>query len=525
MKVAALFFVACVLTLVQCTPLDDYVNAPDASYKYEVTRVIQKDGFRMYTVNITSQTWLNPTDSNRYVWYHWLSLCVPDKISPFHTGFLYLDGGSTGDSPPDEMWPLAYLLCVASNTVVGYLNQVPDEPILFTGDPKHKNRGEDAIIAYTWKHFLNNTSEPYWLLRMPMTKSVVKTLDTIQAVTSTIPNIPTVEKFIVAGASKRGWTTWTTGAVEYDKRVVAIIPMVIPVLNMVKNINHMWQVLGEWSFALDDYLEENLMAYLNYPPFQKMADVIDPITYNDRFVNMPKYVICATGDEFFTPDGPNFFWDELKGEKYLRMLPNCEHALLPDYYNVGTNMETFYWMILTNQPRPRYSWTLEKSNTTASITVTTIDRPTHVYMYHATTISHTQRDFRLVKCKDITNCFQPVIWFYEEIFDTNGDGVYKAYRDAPAHGWTGFLVEMMWTYNNTWDIAAKESSFKATTTVNVVPDILPFPPCGLNCGGGPPSKDDTGKGKPSNTDKYPNEQSSKILQTLKSKYVPPDPKK
>ncbi len=31
--------------------------------------------------------------------------------------------------------------------------------------------------------------------------------------------------FIVAGASKRGWTTWTTGAV--DKRVIAIVPIVM----------------------------------------------------------------------------------------------------------------------------------------------------------------------------------------------------------------------------------------------------------------------------------------------------------
>ena len=35
---------------------------------------------------------------------------------------------------------------------------------------------------------------------------------------------------MVAGASKRGWTTWTTMAV--DKRVFAAIPIVMDILSM-----------------------------------------------------------------------------------------------------------------------------------------------------------------------------------------------------------------------------------------------------------------------------------------------------
>eukprot|EP01121_Diplochlamys_sp_Union-15-3_P013406 TRINITY_DN4155_c0_g3_i1.p1 TRINITY_DN4155_c0_g3~~TRINITY_DN4155_c0_g3_i1.p1 ORF type:complete len:439 (-),score=70.92 TRINITY_DN4155_c0_g3_i1:205-1521(-) len=434
-----IFSLLLIIALVYCTPLDDYVNAPDPNYKYEITRVVQKVGFKMYTVNITSQGWLTPNDTNNYLWTHWLSLCIPDQINPYNVGFLYIDGGGTHDSPPDDMWSLTYLLCVASKTVVGYLQQIPDEPIRFTKDPKQKSRSEDAIIAYTWGHFLNHTDEPYWLLRCPMTKAVVRALDTIQNITNTIPQVPTVKKFVVAGASKRGWTTWTTGAVEFDKRVIAIIPMVIPILNMIPNINHLWQALGEWTFAFNDYLDEGLMADLNKPQFQAMADVIDPISYNSRFANMPKYVICATGDEFFAPDSPDYFWDQLQGEKYLRMMPNCEHALIPDYYNVGTNMETFYWMVLNNIPRPKFSWTMEKSNTTASITLTAVDRPTSVYVWHATTLSSTKRDFRLLTCGDISKCFQPVIWYDDELFDNNGDGVYKAVVNAPAHGWTGFF--------------------------------------------------------------------------------------
>jgi len=99
------------------------------------------------------------------------------------------------------------------------------------------SRSEDAIIAYTWWHFLTqNISAPYWLLRMPMTKASVKAMDAIQALTSKMNHIPTITNFVVAGASKRGWTTWTTAVV--DPRVSAIVPIVIPILNMVPNLNH-----------------------------------------------------------------------------------------------------------------------------------------------------------------------------------------------------------------------------------------------------------------------------------------------
>ena len=60
-------------------------------------------------------------------------------------------------------------------------------------------------------------------------------------------------KFVVSGASKRGWTTWTTAAV--DKRVVAIIPIVIDLLNVEPSFEHHWQAYGFWAPAIKDYVE------------------------------------------------------------------------------------------------------------------------------------------------------------------------------------------------------------------------------------------------------------------------------
>jgi len=48
--------------------------------------------------------------------------------------------------------------------------QVPNQPIHFAAEQPPRGRSEDAIIAYTWNHFLNTPTEPEWLLRLPMTK-------------------------------------------------------------------------------------------------------------------------------------------------------------------------------------------------------------------------------------------------------------------------------------------------------------------------------------------------------------------
>ena len=53
-----------------------------------------------------------------------------------------------------------------------------------------------------------------------MTRAVVRAMDVVQEICAS--NHKEVEEFFVAGASKRGWTTWTGAAV--DDRVMGIAP-------------------------------------------------------------------------------------------------------------------------------------------------------------------------------------------------------------------------------------------------------------------------------------------------------------
>jgi len=386
-------------------------------------------------------------------------------------GLVYIDGGHNDDNPPTVVDPLSLILCNKVRMVSARIGQIPNEPITFLKDWKNKKRSEDAIIAYTWSHFLNDTTHPYWLLRMPMTKAVVRAMDTIQDFTGKLP-IPKIQFFGVAGASKRGWTTWTTGIV--DKRVKIIVPLVIPVLNMIPTINTMFRVYGKWSFALSDYVEEGVIRFLNKPEFKQMAAIEDPYSYNDRFNALPKYIIGACGDEFFLPDSTRYFYPQLNGPKYLRLVPNAEHSLAPQDIDVAIAIGTYFHMHIMNRPIPQYEYTLTRSNSTgAKITVKTNEKPTSVYMWYASTLSVKDRDFRLFTCRS-PDCFNPVIWYYTELHD-QGNFTFVATMDAPRSGWTGFLVELI--YVQSYNPVFPEATLKFTSEVNVVPDILPYPPC------------------------------------------------
>src|SRR5207237_8100873 len=104
---------------------------------------------------------------------------------------------------------------------------VPNQPLTFHGDGKP--RSEDDLIAYCQIKYLD-TGDPTWLPRLPMVKSAVRAMDAVtEFLASEQGGKTAVKRFVVSGGSKRGWTTWLTGAV--DPRVVAIIPVVIDVVN------------------------------------------------------------------------------------------------------------------------------------------------------------------------------------------------------------------------------------------------------------------------------------------------------
>ncbi len=235
------------------TALDEYVAKPDSTYAWKVIKTVPGEGYTTYIIDLKSQSWRSVPDVDRAVWQHWLIVVKPDKVE-HEIGFLSIGGGRNGSPAPDKASDTVVRMATSTNSVVAELKMVPNEPLVLGGDGKP--RSEDDLLAEGWVKFMD-TGDPLWIPRLPMVKSAVRAMDTVTALMASKQggNVD-VKKFVVAGGSKRGWTTWLTGAV--DRRVVAIIPIVIDVLNVrACSINH-FCAYGFWAPAIGDYTKHGI---------------------------------------------------------------------------------------------------------------------------------------------------------------------------------------------------------------------------------------------------------------------------
>jgi PhoPQ-activated pathogenicity-related protein len=441
-----LLLVFSALCAAQNTALDRYIKAEDASYKYELVKTVPGSGYTFYVLEMTSQKWRKPSEVDRTEWKHWLTITRPAKVVS-DIGLLYIGGGNNGNKAPERPDAMGMNFALATNTVVAQLSMVPNQPLTFAGETK--KRTEDGIIAYSWSKFLNGGDEE-WPLRLPMTKAAVRAMDTITDF-SAKPEGGSVKvnKFVVAGASKRGWTTWITAAA--DKRVVAIAPLVIDVLNVPASFDHHWRAYGFWAPSIKDYVEEGIMDWMDTPQMATLNRIEDPYSYLDR-LTMPKMIICAAGDQFFLPDSWQFYYRDLKGEKNIRYVANTDHSLRNS--DASLTLGAFYDAVVNNRPRPKYVWKAEGN----TIRVASIDAPSEVKLWKAT--NPDARDFRL---ESIGPAYKST-----ELTDVgSGVHVYVAKIPKPEKGWTAAFIEL--TYPN-----GGKFPLKVSTGVKVFPDVYPF---------------------------------------------------
>jgi len=438
-----------VQTRAQATALDRYIAKPDASYSWKLVNTIAGKGYKGYILDLTSQTWRSAAEVDRPVWKHTLIIVKPDATTS-NKGVLLIGGGSNKDAAPTTISERTASIAVETNTVVAELGMVPNQPLFFA-DSKDKGRSEDDLIAYSRVKQMA-TGDDEWLVRLAMVKSGVRALDAVQEfLASDAGGRLKVDQFVVSGGSKRGWTTWLVAAV--DKRVIAIMPTVIDALNSEAITRHHFEAYGFFSTALQDYVNHKIFPdKIGTPEYQHILAVEDPYNYRHRDrLKIPKFLMNASGDQFFLPDNSQFYFNELEGEKYLRYVPNAKHNLAGT--DARESLQAFYEAVLNGKHRPQFSWKKQKDG---SITVTVKDKPREVNLWQAT--NPKARDFRVDTIGKA---------YTSTPLKEQKPGVYSGRVEKPAQGYTAFFVELV------YDSGGKYP-FKFTTEVSVVPDVLPF---------------------------------------------------
>jgi PhoPQ-activated pathogenicity-related protein len=386
--------------------VETYVKAPDPSFQYTVENSTEAPGLgQVLSVRLTSQTWQG------IPWQHWLTILRPEKVEHADIGLLLINGGSSKSKPPSALSKEGLVVAEIARktgTVVCILSQVPNQPLF--GDLK-----EDGLIAHTFIKYLETRDET-WPCLLPMTKSAVRAMDAVQALVKEKFS-QELKKFVVTGASKRGWTTWLTGSV--DPRVCAIAPMVIDTLNMQKQMGLQRLSFGGYSEQIADYTSRHLPERLADPRAKPLLQLVDPY-YRIPKLTLPKLIVLGTNDRYWPVDAVKMYFFDLAGEKLIHYVPNAGHGLGPGAIEA---VSAFYEDVVTGKERPRFTWSFKKEVGEGRFEIAATDRPIRAELWSAASPT---RDFREAK------------WAGHEIEGT-ADSKFIGRLAAPAKGFAALF--------------------------------------------------------------------------------------
>lgn len=403
------------------SPLAEYVAAPDDSYAWVKRREGSLGDAAYVELTLTSQTWRD------IAWKHQLFVIKPKQLRHESQALMLIGGGNwnddlarpiDGEQPADkpEQMPreaaLLARLAAETGSPVAILLHVPQQPI-FGG------MREDEIISYTFEQYLK-TGDATWPLLLPMVKSAVRGMDAVQEFAKRDWQLE-IERFTVTGASKRGWTTWLTGAV--DVRVQSIAPMVIDVLNMGPQMKHQLETFGKFSEQIEDYTKRGIQGHMTSKPGDALRAIVDPYSYRSALIQ-PKLILLGTNDRYWTLDALNLYWDGLEGEKRVLYVPNQGHKL-DDPERVVGSIAAFHRQAIGELTLPKLDWKLENGGGKLRLHVESTAAPAHALAWIATSPT---RDFREAK------------WTSQKL--ERVEGGYRYELPAPESGYAAMLGEL-----------------------------------------------------------------------------------
>ncbi len=370
------------------TSLDKYLARPETAYKWaEISDGEFAPGDGDVNLRVTSQTWQGKP------WTHRLQIFRPQNLRYPDAAILNISFGSGSIS---DTFIGKSLADATGATVVNVFN-VPNQPLF--------ERSEDELIAYTFAKFLE-TGDESWPLLFPMTKSVVKAMDALQSWSEKQAGGTKINRFLVSGASKRGWTTYLTAA--SDARVVGAAPIVYNNLDLPKQIAHQREIWQETSPQIAPYEKLGLFDQMNAERGKKLIEMVDPYAMRAR-LTMPKLLINATNDAYWPLDALAIYRAALPGQTDLLHVPNAPHSLGQNATIALGSAAAWSRLVLDGKAAPKLDLKVEDGDKGRVFSVKTDGAPQIARLWFASSPS---KDFRRASWKSVE--LQP------------RDGLYKA---------------------------------------------------------------------------------------------------
>ncbi len=305
---------------------------------------------------------LNNTNSERE-WIHTVTLFIPKKYVKNNKAILYVAAGNEKNTSEINFANIA----LNTASMVIKLSHVPNQPLSLSNV---ENLSEDYLVAHSWKLYMENPAENKTLpLHLPMALSIIRTLDLVQNEFSGTDN--SISEFIVAGASKRGWAAWL--AALADPRITAIIPIVIDIYNIHTQFLKLNKVYANhWPIALYPYYKFDLHKFQVSENFKALMQIIDPLAYKNTTkeiqLNIPKFIVSASGDDFFLPDSIFDNYKEIPGVNFLRYVPNSSHFITPNI--IENSITSFANILNTSNSNFNLNYSIQEVNKSSKMNIT-----------------------------------------------------------------------------------------------------------------------------------------------------------
>lgn len=458
--------IPCLLTSLHVSALEDCASVPPQKLArclvdnlrsqpldYSLQSVDRKKGYALYHYRMSSQTWdPEPVLEPRH-WQHRVEIHVPDDALPgkallvVNNGVLHHGPEQTPDYSEQQLRDIA----LGTRTVVVMISDAPNQYVTFSDAEKPLR--EDEAVAHTWATWLRDpAAAPELPLHLPMAAAASRAMDLLekeQAPGGRLAKLR-IDEFVISGASKRGWSSWLTAMA--DDRVAAIVPAVIDIADTSDMLNGLRKRYGDnWPAALWPYQAAGVLQQLNSPGFDRLMSLMDPMRYLDEpgeRLAIPKYLVSASGDDFFAPDQVTDYVQRMPGQTSMRVLPNSDHGGVRAH--VTSTLAPLLGRIQSGRPLP--SVQVSRLDQPGRVEVRLSEAPVAVKLW--TAINRDDRDFRHACGIRYSSQTLPA----NQAFSLEG-------WTAPESGWQARFIEVRFA-----------DEFVATSAVDVLPKKFPKHP-------------------------------------------------